>query len=171
MKNGMKTLVPELRTSHDEADDRIMIHVNHAVKKDCYEFVLICSRDSDVFVSLMYHFESEWKEKGLNELWIENMGSYTPLHDVCANLPPETVEMLPAVHCLTGCDTTSKVGTKKKALALMKTGKHPVLKDFGRNKLDQQMLEGAEKFLVKCLPKSSSVDSFDLLRHLPLSIL
>ena len=70
-----------------------------------------------------------------------------------------------SVHCLTVCDTTSKVGTKKKALAVMKTGKHPVLKEFGRNKLGKQMLEAAEKFLVKCLPKSSSTDSFDSLRH------
>ena len=66
---------------------------------------------------------------------------------------------------LTGCDTTSKIGTKKKALAVMKTGKHPVLKEFGSNKLDDKMLEAAEKFLVKCVPKSSSVDSFDSLRH------
>ena len=76
---------------------------------------------------------------------------------VCSNLSEALIEMLPVVHTLTGCDTTSKVGTKKKTLTVMKSRKHSDLKDFGKNELDQQMLEPAETFLLKCMPKSSTV--------------
>ena len=38
----------------EEADERMMLHVNHAKKKGV-ESVLVCSKDTDVFVSLLYH--------------------------------------------------------------------------------------------------------------------
>ena len=55
ISNGMKTLVPRLRSTHDEADDRIMIHINHAVKDESFDCVLVNSQDSDIFVDLLYH--------------------------------------------------------------------------------------------------------------------
>lgn len=160
-----KTLVPRLRKTYDEADDRIMIHINHAVKDESFECVLVNSQDSDIFVGLLYHLQKSWKEQGLKELWVENNENYAAIHDVCSNLSEYLIEMQPVVHTLTGCDTTSKVGTKKKALTVMKSRKHSDLKDFGKNELDQQMLEAAETFLLKCMPKSSTVTSFDSLRH------
>ena len=76
------------------------------------------------------------------------------------------IDMLPAVHTLTGCDTTSKVGTKKKALSLLKSGKYTELKNFGSTELlDSNLTEIAESFLVKCMPSSSSASNFDELRH------
>ena len=76
------------------------------------------------------------------------------------------INMLPAVHTLTGCDTTSKVGTKKKALSLLKSGKYTELKNFGATELlDSHLTKTAESFLVKCMPSSSSASSFDELRH------
>ena len=64
----MKTLVPRLRSTHDEADDRIMIHINHVVKDESFECVLVNSQDSDIFVGLLYHLQKSWKEQGLKEL-------------------------------------------------------------------------------------------------------
>ena len=48
------------------------------------------------------------------------MGVFVALHVIFDELGEDLVEMLPAVHSLTGCDTTSKIGTKSKALAVMK---------------------------------------------------
>ena len=86
----------------------------------------------------------------MKELWVENNENYAAIDDVCSNLSEDLIEMLPVVHTLTGCDKTSKVGTKKKALTVMKSRK---------------MLEAAETFLLKCMPKSTTVTSFDSLRH------
>ena len=165
IKDGIKRLVPELRSPHDEADDRMMTHINHAVRVDCCSAALICSRDTDVYVSFMYHFSKVWKIHGLVQAWMEDMGTYVPIHSICAELGDDMVEMLPAVHTLTGCDTTSKVGTKKKALNVMTICEHQELKTFGLGQLDEAMYNAAEQFLFKCLPKSSKVDSSDSLRH------
>ena len=165
MKNGIKSLVPELRSTHDEADDCMMTHINHAVRVDCCSASLICSRDSDVYVSFMYHFTRTWKNHGLVQAWMEDMGTYIPIHSMCDELGEDIVEILPAVHTLTGCDTTSKVGTKKKAFDVMKKGEHQQLQTFGLGVLDNTMLHVAEQFILKCMPKSSKVNSFDLLRH------
>ena len=57
--------------------------------------------------------------------------------------------VLPAVHSLTGCDITSKVGTKKAALAA-----NPIkyLTSFGKSStLRERDIELAEKYLVKVL--------------------
>ena len=49
--------------------------------------------------------------------------SILPLHDICSALGDELVKCLPAVHALTGCNTTSKVATKSAALnAIQKPG-------------------------------------------------
>jgi hypothetical protein len=34
---------------------------------------------------------------------------YIPVHDLCSSLSSITCEILPAVHALTGCDTTSAI--------------------------------------------------------------
>ena len=42
--------------------------------------------------------------------------SILPLNDICTALGDELTQCLPALHALTGCDTTSKIGTKLAAL-------------------------------------------------------
>ena len=84
---------------------------------------------------------------------------------ICANLGNDIIEMLPAVHTLTGCDTTSKISSKKKAFNVKKQVEHKQLQTFGLGRLDKTIINAAEQFLLKCLPKSSNVKSFDSLRH------
>ena len=57
-----------LYCTHEEADDRLPFHVNHAVMIDRFEKVLVCSGDTDVYTTLLYNFEFYWKEGGLREL-------------------------------------------------------------------------------------------------------
>ena len=163
--NGIKTLVPELESTLDEADDRMMIHVDHATRVDSCTAALICSRDSDVYVSFMYHYSKTWKLQGLTQAWMEDMGMYVPIHTICLEMGDDLVEMLPAAHTLTGCDTTSKIGTKKKALTVLKSLQHFELKTFGIGQLTAQSYQVCEQFLLKCLPKSTNIESFDSLRY------
>jgi len=72
-------------------------------------------------------------------------------------------EVLPATHALTGCDITSKFGTKAAGI-----NAEPVLylKDFGMAHTDvQNCMQNDEKFLVQVLNKGNHViETMDRLR-------
>ena len=103
----------------------------------------------------------DWWKYGLKIL--ENIH----IHKTVEKLPSvELVEMLPGIHALTGCDTASKVGTKKKTINAMMKEEHQQLRNFGICDLDKEMVTAAEKFLIDCMPKSYSADSFNSLRYL-----
>ena len=56
----------------------------------------------------------------MQELWIlKGQGTLkrsVPVHDLLDKMDSSVIDILPAVHALSGCDTTSKVGTKRQAL-------------------------------------------------------
>ena len=70
---------------------------------------------------------------------------------------------LPAIHALSGCDTTSKVGPK--LACINKSIDLSCISGFGRNPLDHEMMENAEKFLLQCLKKQRDVVTFDDYRY------
>ena len=51
--NGQSSLIRLLKCSYDEADDRIMFHLNHSVKVDRFEAAHVMTGDTDIFVNLM----------------------------------------------------------------------------------------------------------------------
>ena len=129
----------------------------------------LSSGDTDVFVCLLYHFVINWRDLGLQELWlIHNSGvkkSTLPLHEICAALGDELTRCLPALHALTGCDTTSKVSTKLAALkAIRNPGSSSLILDFDNPQLTESAVLMAETFLVKCLKPSTDLETFDDLR-------
>ena len=88
-----------------------------------------------------------------------------PMHLVANYMDGISLATLPAIHALTGCDTTSKVGMK---LAFMKKPLDlSLLEDFGVSAvhLTNDVIEKAERFLVSvCKPKSVA-NNFDELRY------
>ena len=75
------------------------------------------------------------------------------------------VDVLPAVHSLTVCDTSSKVGTKLSALQTARKMGHEYLLTFGRSEISEDMISSAERFLACCVSRSSQFDTFDDLRN------
>ena len=70
LSNGILTQDHFLKWDHEEVDDWIMFHGNHAVKVDKFSKVVTASSDTtDAFVCALYHF-SCWMHSGLDELWI-----------------------------------------------------------------------------------------------------
>ena len=65
--NEIFSTVQGLECLYDEADDRLMYHLNHTIK--CYhaEVVHVLNGDTDIFVNLMYNF-SNWSNYGLKEI-------------------------------------------------------------------------------------------------------
>ena len=47
--------VPAMKCGHKEADNRILFHINHAIKDKNYTKIIIPSPDTDVFVSCFFH--------------------------------------------------------------------------------------------------------------------
>ena len=69
LENGNITLQPALKCTQGETDDRMMVHINHAITIENYLKVTLRSSDTDVLVNLMFHF-THWQFSKLQELWM-----------------------------------------------------------------------------------------------------
>ena len=152
---GNAILVRMLNCEHEEADDRIMFHISHAVKVDKLKRVTVASADTDVFVCLLYNFNNWVLYADIKEIWMLCGHGITtravPIHDLFSVMNPEVVSILPAVHALGGCDTTSKIGTKKASLKAAEKYGFQMLFRFGEDDLTPEMITSVEDFLVKCV--------------------
>ena len=72
LRIGSQTVVdvPTLHCQHKEAEDRMLLHINHATCTEIFKRVKVASPDTDVLVCLLYHFSETWKFSGLEELWV-----------------------------------------------------------------------------------------------------
>ena len=113
---------------------------------------------------MLYHITVSWKDLGLQELWlIRNSGmrrSILPLNDICTALGDKLTRCLPALHALTGCDTTSKISTKLAALKAIHNNLS-LIHNFNTSELTESMIQMAETFLVKCLKPTTDLETFD----------
>ena len=91
---------------------------------------------------------------------VANSTRYIPIHTLAQRLGIDVCKVLPAVHTLTGCDTTSKVGTKAAALKVNPT---LYLKDFGKNM--QTDIDKAEEYLVQVVKAGTQLKTMDALRY------
>ena len=108
---GISSTIQCLECFYDEADDRLMYPLHHAVKCDHIEVIHVLTGDKDICVNLMYNFIN-WSYYGLKEIWFDHLNKMSSIHDSVQNLPINVVQLLPIIHLLRGCNTTSKVGTK-----------------------------------------------------------
>ena len=127
---------------------------------------MVITSDTDVIVALLYHMPV-FLRKGLEELWVRaGVGEttrYVPLHTMYEKLRHDLCRVLPAVHSLTGCDITSKVGTKKTAL---KANPERLLRHFGKlPTLSQPTIRDAEQYLVKVFRPVSKAKNFSAMRE------
>ena len=125
-----------------------------------FQHVVVASADTDVFISLLYHCV-HWISCGVEELWVLQ-GQAVPLHDLLRVHNPDVVSILPSALALTGCDTTSKVGPKKKVLHDVESC-YGHLQTFGKVVLSDHMICQAEEFLLECV-LNDKAESFNNLR-------
>ena len=143
--------IPSSGCTHEEADDR-MFHVQDILSHQSGPTsIMLSSGDTDVFICLLYHFVVNWNHSGLDELWlICNSGlkrSILPLKKICLTLGDKLIKCLPALHALTGCDTTCKIATKLAALNTIRIPENlPLLANFNCSKLTDNEIKLAEIF-------------------------
>lgn len=61
--------IVELACTHEEADDRVIFHVNYKVNQREVQSITLASSDTDIFICLLYHL-IKWREAGLKFLWL-----------------------------------------------------------------------------------------------------
>ena len=94
-----------LKSSIEEADNRIIPHVNWSVTTMGYKNFVILSNDTDVLVLLLHYFK-RFKENGIKKVWIR-IGSgatrrHIPIHHLYSRMPKPLINVLLAAHIGTG---------------------------------------------------------------------
>jgi len=115
--NGLQTVCtnqPELLSNQQEADTRIILHMLFA-DNCCIQpcALLVLSPDTDVFILLLYYVN----QVSGHLLFETGAGSHRRCIDVQRVASAIGIRMcmaLPALHCFTGCDTTSAFVRKGK---------------------------------------------------------
>ena len=161
---GKEYIKSQLQSTFEEADSRIPLHVLDSLRSG-HSVCVVISNDTDVLVALIYHMPV-FLDHQLQELWLRagvgDSTRYVPLHTLFDILGRQLCEVLPAVHSLTGCDISSKVGTKEAAL---KAEPEKLLKYFGRlSNVSSPVLKNAETYLVKVLKSTTHATNFLELR-------
>ena len=143
---------PLLRCTHNKADDRIMFHLSHGVKVDKFKSIVIASPDRHVFVCSIHNY-GKGMYFGLEELWfvtgLSTCRTFAHVHEAVDILESDVIEILPSVHALTRCDSTSVIASKKSALRVARTIGHEYLHSFGTIELTYQIITDTKIFLVK----------------------
>ena len=122
--------------------------------------ITVVTADTDILVVLMYNLKNTWKDlwlhllkKGQKIIPKKPQQELYPLHLLLSKLDPKVIDQFHAGHALIGCNTVAKVGTKKELLHLLNSF-DPLITDFGRAALDDEMLQQAEQFLINVVAKS-----------------
>ena len=138
----------------------------------CQCSITVVSPDADIFVTLLYYLNKTWhgmelflmKKGRIKDEKITQNELY-PLHRLVPAIGSTLVDNLPAGHALTGCDSVAKVGTKTSLLKNLGTSGN-LIENFGLDKLDEEMIDQAELFLVRITATKAFENclSFDELR-------
>ena len=128
----------------------------------------MAATDTDIFISLLYHYQ-QWVYEDLQEIWMLHSQGVSSralsIPKIAETLESDVISVLPAVHALSRCDSTSKIGSKKTALKVLEGGLVESLLEFGRQPLSENHVSNAENFLVKCYNQKANAKTFDDLRY------
>lgn len=166
IRQDTSNIIPHMTSQPylEEADLQIILHVLNSIESG-FVVNVVLSNDTDVVVALLYYM-SLFRKKGLQELWLRGgVGDTTrfiPIHTLSGKLGENLCSVLPAVHSLTGCDITSKIGTKRSALV---TKPVKYLGTFGtKDSLSNKEIKEAEEYLVNVLKRDTKSKNFTQLR-------
>lgn len=118
---GHVAQLPSLESDHEEADTRLLLHAHHASSD--HPQVIVQSPDTDVAVICVHMYSAMTCRKLWFRTGVKNKRRYIPIHDIVLAIGPELCKALPALHALTGCDSTSALSGIGKKTALRKLQK------------------------------------------------
>ena len=156
------TYVNALRSTHEEADTRLMLHSVHSQ----FKTAVVSSRVTDVLLLLVSHFplvqcEPLWMMSGTSK-----KRRYMPIVSVFNNLPRNSYTALIPLNALTGYDITSCFAnqTKQSSLKVFKEHHNP-LKNLGIGRLKKEIIKYVEAFVCR-MYNVHRTDSVVTARHM-----
>jgi len=109
--------VPDLYSSQEEADTRIILHCQYAFRQSNCETIVVRSPDTDVFLLLLSFSETIGKTL-IFDTGSGNNRRQINVSQIAKTLLKEMCDALLGVHAFTGCDTTSCFAGQGKLKAL-----------------------------------------------------
>ena len=110
-----------------------MFHLSHKDKFGKFKSIVIASPNTDVFVCSIHNYRKSMYFN-LEELWfwtgLSTSRTFVSVHDAVDILESDAIEILPTMHAVTGCDSTSTIKSRKSALKLAKTVGYERLHSF-----------------------------------------
>ena len=144
--------------NHEEADTRLVLHALLADSD-----VVVVAKDTDVLILLIWAYE----QSSVGKKWYMKYdhNKYADISEICKFLGPKICCTLPAVHAITGCDTTSylyKVGKVKVLKKLLQAErKTDLLTDLGKDDaVSEMILENAKEFVRTVLYSGKQRESY-----------
>ena len=138
--------------------------LNNYIEEAGNKRIVVFSNDTDIVVFILYYIH-EFIGLGAKELWIRygtgDSTRYIQLHVLAVKLGEVKAKLVLKLHILSGCDVTSKVGTK---LAVMRRDGEAELQTFGETSETDEDFDNAERFLVKLIKAGSNCTTFNELR-------
>lgn len=107
-------VIHDLRSNHEEADTRLILHANHAAQTGIYDHVIISSPDTDVAVLSITHVNSMCQTKVLFATGVGNKRRILDLTALSTSLGEQLSNALTGFHAFTGCDSISSFAGKGK---------------------------------------------------------
>lgn len=156
--------VPELKSCIEEADHRIIPHINWSLLNGM-KSITVVSSDTDVLV-LLIHYYRAFSSNGLQKLWLRvgkgDKRRFIPVHILIQKIPDALIDVILPAYVGTGCDYISRLGTKHGAL---EADPAKYLTGFlHHDPTEKEFICNSEEYLVKVLKKNSTAKTFDALR-------
>jgi len=150
----------DLENFHEEADV-IMVHQMSKLAEEGATAINVLCDDTDVFVLLLHFYHKLDLTCGLT---MESTHSERALVDIAASAKEHAkiAPQLPAMHCLSGCDTVAQLFGVGKSTAIKMLQASQTLECLGE--LDAPMstiIDEATKFIAKCYGCTTTADMSD----------
>ena len=106
LTDGWCADVPELQSTQEEADTRLILHALHSVQHDGVKRMIVHANDTDVIVICIY-YTCKLQDQ-LPEVWVRSgPDSYLPMHLNAQSWEETMCLALPFIHRFSGRDITS----------------------------------------------------------------
>ncbi len=139
--------VTTLRSNHEEADARFVLHAVN-LNRRLVDNIVVSARDTDVIILLLAHLA-----KLRSSVWIwagtSKKPKYILLCEVIDSLPSEAWSTLLPFHTITGCNTISFISSHSKKTAWKISLDHfQLLSSIGEDVVSDAAISSAELFFA-----------------------
>ena len=88
-------------------------------------------------------------KRNMDGLWTRSYETICCFHDIVKSIPQELSDVIPAVHSLISCDTTSKISARYSAIKTVTKDYCHLHTKFGKSGMDDRLNNNAEEYLVQ----------------------